>query len=125
MNIVADSVVNSTESAGSVNISLKALDKTFSKDDLQIMLDSVGDKLKEGSICVMAHEEDGNTALLAAVSKDLHKTLRAGDLVKEVSAMHGGRGGGRPDKARAGIKGSGIVDALLSDAKKFVAEKFS
>ncbi|MCD6389395.1 MAG: hypothetical protein J7L69_08280, partial [Desulfobulbaceae bacterium] len=41
-------------------------------------------------------------SLLAIVSKDLTKRVQAGKIIKEVAAMVGGGGGGRPDMAQAG-----------------------
>jgi alanyl-tRNA synthetase len=40
--------------------------------------------------------------LIALVSKDLSQRYHAGHIVKELSAMVGGSGGGRPDMAQAG-----------------------
>jgi alanyl-tRNA synthetase len=36
------------------------------------------------------------------VSKDLTGSYKAGRIIKEVSALVGGKGGGRPDMAQAG-----------------------
>jgi alanyl-tRNA synthetase len=47
---------------------------------------------------------DGKTALLLVVSDDARtKGLRADALIKEVAAAAGGRGGGKPHMAQAGI----------------------
>jgi alanyl-tRNA synthetase len=77
----------------------------------QISLDSpktlreVGDKVRdtmESGIAVLGGEFGGKAALLALVSKDLTGRIKAGQLVKEVAAIVGGKGGGRPDMAQAG-----------------------
>ncbi|MCI5210167.1 MAG: hypothetical protein D3910_15540 [Candidatus Electrothrix sp. ATG2] len=47
-------------------------------------------------------EFGGKAALLALVSKDLTGRIKAGQLVKEVASLVGGKGGGRPDMAQAG-----------------------
>ena len=41
-------------------------------------------------------------SMLAMVTKDLTGTYKAGNIIKEVSALVGGSGGGRPDMAQAG-----------------------
>ena len=40
--------------------------------------------------------------MIAGVSKDLTKQVKAGDLVNFVAQQVGGKGGGRPDMAQAG-----------------------
>jgi len=77
----------------------------------QVTLDSprtlreIGDKIRdrmESGVAVIGGEFGGKAALLALVSKDLTGKLQAGRLVKEVAAIVGGKGGGRPDMAQAG-----------------------
>lgn len=68
---------------------------------LREMGDRVRDKLGAG-IAVLGGEFQGKVALLAIVGKDLTKRFHAGNIVKEVAAKVGGRGGGRPDMAQAG-----------------------
>jgi alanyl-tRNA synthetase len=65
------------------------------------MGDKIRDKLGSG-IVVLGGEYQGKAALLAMVTKDLTGTYKAGNIIKEVSALVGGSGGGRPDMAQAG-----------------------
>jgi alanyl-tRNA synthetase len=69
----------------------------------------------EGAAIMLASVDDeaGKVALVASCSKDaIGKGLKAGDWVREVSAVLGGKGGGRPDSAQ----GSGTMISKLSDA---------
>jgi alanyl-tRNA synthetase len=77
----------------------------------QIAMDSpktmreVGDKVRDGlgsGIAVLGGVFEGKVSLLAMVTKDLSSRFHAGQIVKEVAAMVGGSGGGRPDMAQAG-----------------------
>ncbi len=77
----------------------------------QVILDSpktlreIGDKMRDkigSGVIVLGGELNGKVALLAIVSKDLTKKCHAGKIVKEVAALVGGGGGGRPDMAQAG-----------------------
>jgi alanyl-tRNA synthetase len=77
----------------------------------QLTLDSpktlreVGDKIRDkmqSGVAVIGGEFGGKAALLALVSKDLTGKIKAGQLVKDVAAIVGGKGGGRPDMAQAG-----------------------
>jgi alanyl-tRNA synthetase len=68
-------------------------------------LREVGDKIRDemgSGIAVLGGEINGKAALLALVSKDLSKRIKAGDLINKVAAIVGGKGGGRPDMAQAG-----------------------
>jgi alanyl-tRNA synthetase len=84
---------------------------------LREMGDRVRDKLGAG-IAVLGGEFQGKVALLAIVGKDLTKRFHAGNIVKEVAAKVGGRGGGRPDMAQAG----GTMVDKLPEALDSVAE---
>jgi alanyl-tRNA synthetase len=63
--------------------------------------DLVRDKLGSG-IAVLGGVFEGKVSLLVLVSKDLVGRFHAGRIVKEVAAVVGGSGGGRPDMAQAG-----------------------
>jgi alanyl-tRNA synthetase len=63
--------------------------------------DKVRDKLDSG-VAALGGVFQGKAALLVIVTKDLAVSLRAGDIVKKLSVIVGGSGGGRPDMAQAG-----------------------
>ena len=65
-------------------------------------------------ILVLGLKHEGKANLLAAVSPDANKKgIKAGDLIKAVSPLINGGGGGRPDMAQAGGKNpDGLTDAL-------------
>jgi len=77
--------------------------------DLRAMVDDLRDKLKSGVVLV-ASESDGKVSLALGVTPDLKGRLKAGDLVREVAAVVGGKGGGRADFAQAGGNDPGRID---------------
>jgi len=83
------------------------------------LADKLRDQLKSG-IVVLAGEKDGKANLLVAVTNDLSKKYRAGDLVKELSKTLGGRGGGKPELAQAGGGDPAQLDAALARAYELV-----
>ncbi|KPK27283.1 MAG: alanyl-tRNA synthetase [Desulfobacterales bacterium SG8_35_2] len=87
---------------------------------LREMGDKIRDKLGSG-IVVLGGEYQGKAALLAMVSKDLTSTYKAGDIIKKVSALVGGSGGGRPDMAQAGGPNPGKLDDALSAVADIIA----
>ncbi|MFZ5774105.1 MAG: alanine--tRNA ligase [Thermodesulfobacteriota bacterium] len=70
--------------------------------------DTVRDRMGSG-VAVLGGDFEGKVSLLAIVSKDLAGRFHAGNIVKEVAALVGGSGGGRPDMAQAG---GSMVDKL-------------
>jgi alanyl-tRNA synthetase len=65
------------------------------------LADSHSQKLKTG-VVVLGQANDGKASLVARVTDDLTKRLNAGQIVREISALVGGKGGGRPDMATGG-----------------------
>ncbi len=70
-------------------------------------------KLGSG-VVVLAVNEAGKVSLVVAVSKDLTDRIKAGDLVGQLAAHVGGKGGGRPDMAMAGGTNAGGLSAALA-----------
>ncbi|MDF1644085.1 MAG: alanine--tRNA ligase [Pseudomonadales bacterium] len=68
---------------------------------LRDTLDQLRNKLGS-SIVVLGTSTGEKVSLIAGVSKDLTKQVKAGDLVNFVAQQVGGKGGGRPDMAQAG-----------------------
>ncbi|MDQ6962887.1 MAG: alanine--tRNA ligase [Mariprofundaceae bacterium] len=69
--------------------------------DLRDLMDKCKSKLKSGVI-VLAIVRGEKVQLIAGVTKDLLKQFHAGNIIREIAKIVGGRGGGRPDMAQAG-----------------------
>ena len=95
-----DGIINNAKMVGDtrVVVSRVVLD---SPKTLREVGDKIRDKLGSG-IVVLGGEYQGKATLLVMVTKDLTNTYKAGNIIKEVSALVGGSGGGRPDMAQAG-----------------------
>ena len=95
-----DGIVGEAQQVGEV----KVISSTV-KVDSPKTLREVGDKLRDkmgSGIAVLGAAFEDKVGLLAIVSKDLAKTYHAGNLIKDIAAVVGGSGGGRPDMAQAG-----------------------
>ncbi|MCP4399241.1 MAG: alanine--tRNA ligase [bacterium] len=80
---------------------------------LRNFADVLKGKLGSGIIVLGLEGDGGRVSLLSAVTKDLTPAYHAGKIVKEVAAVVGGSGGGRPDMAQAGGKHpEKLADAL-------------
>lgn len=93
----------------------------FPKATHQNLLDGLAAKLNNG-VAFLTQVEDGQLSLLAAVGTPARGKIKAGDLVKELSVIADGRGGGRPDRAQAGSKFPEKEPAVLEQAKKLIAQ---
>ncbi|RMH22044.1 MAG: alanine--tRNA ligase [Acidobacteria bacterium] len=82
--------------------------------ELRQMADRLRDRLGSGVVVLGSRQEDGKVSLIATVSKDLTGRLKAGNLVKNLAAIVGGRGGGRPDFAQAGGKEPDKLPQLIA-----------
>ncbi len=75
--------------------------------------DQLKSKLGSGVVVLGAVEGD-KVFLVASVTQDLAGRLKAGDIIKPVAELCGGRGGGRADFAQAGGTQPDKVDAALA-----------
>ena len=69
--------------------------------ELREAVDRIKDKLGSG-IVLLGAEARGKAMLICAVTKDLTDRFNAGRIIRELSGMVGGKGGGRPDMAQGG-----------------------
>jgi alanyl-tRNA synthetase len=96
----------------------------MSPAELRNLADTLRQKLGSG-VVVLGMESGGKATLLAAVTDDLTDRIRAGDLVRELATVVGGRGGGKPNLAQAGGPEVAKLDEALQQAPKTVAEIIS
>lgn len=87
--------------------------------ELRNVWDTIRQKVSGPVACVVATvTEKGTPALLAAATDDaVSAGFKAGDVIKEISAHVGGRGGGKPIMAQAGGKDASGIPAALDAAR--------
>jgi alanyl-tRNA synthetase len=90
--------------------------------EMREMADALRSKLGSG-VVVIGSRGEGNVSLVAAVTKDLTARVKAGELVKRLSAVVGGGGGGRPDFAQAGGKIPEKLPEALATVEQAVREQ--
>jgi len=113
----ADLASNAVEVNG-VKVLAAQLDGVESKA-LRDTIDQLKNKLGNG-VVVLATVSDGKIALAAGVTKELSGKVRAGDLIKELTAKLGGKGGGRPDFAQGGGTDLAALPAALESVAALV-----
>ena len=89
---------------------------------LQAMGDSLREQLKSGVGLLAAKLEDGKGSLLVVVTDDLRERgLRADAIVRDIAAVAGGRGGGKPHMAQAGLPDASRIGEALAATPRVVA----
>lgn len=104
-----------------VKIITAALDGTGA-DGLRRVGDSLADRF-ECFVAVLAGTNDGKSNILCKCSKSaVAKGANAGTLVREIAAIAGGKGGGKPDQAMAGVPGASKIAEALAAAADIAAK---
>ena len=96
--------------------------KVDSAKDLRVMLDNLKSQIKSGVIVLGAEAADGKAMLICGVTEDLTDKYHAGAIIKELSAMLGGKGGGRPDMAQGGGPHSKKIKEALESVFEIVEQ---
>ncbi len=109
----------SARSLGGVNVVTARVEGVDAKD-LRSLVDQLRQKLGSG-VVLLATEQEGRVSLALGVTPDLVGRFRAGDLVREIAGIVGGKGGGRPDFAQAGGSDASRLDAAFERLDALVA----
>ena len=117
----ADDYLLSSKKVGDLRVVTAAVNGADS-DWLRKAADFLRDK-EPYVVAVLAAVNDSKITFLAACGKGaLEKGVRAGDLIKKVTSITGGSGGGKPDVAMGGGKDPLLLDNALAVVDNFVAE---
>jgi alanyl-tRNA synthetase len=116
----ADALARDAERIGDAAVVVARVDAP-DVDAMREMADVLRDRLGSAVIVLGALAGD-RPQFLAVVTKDLVPRIKAGDLVKQVAAVTGGGGGGRPEMAQAGGKDASKLDEALARARRLARE---
>jgi alanyl-tRNA synthetase len=94
-----------------------------SPKDLRVMLDNLKEQIKSGVVLLGAESEDGKVMLICGVTEDLTDRFHAGEIIKELSAKVGGKGGGRADMAQGGGPETEHLSDVLEGALDIIGSK--
>lgn len=104
-----------------VKVITAALDNTGA-DGLRKVGDSLADKY-DCFVAVLAGTNEGKSNILCKCSKSaVAKGANAGTIVREVAAVVGGKGGGKPDQAMAGVPDASKIGDALNAAADIAAK---
>ncbi|MBZ2173710.1 alanine--tRNA ligase [Schnuerera sp. xch1] len=116
---IAEEVLNQVQDVNGINVI------AYRVNDMDINnLRNLGDRIRNdlnSGVIVLASTDNGKLYFISMVTKDLVKRgLHAGNIIKEIAKLTGGRGGGRPDMAQAGGKDLSKVQEALNNVPSVV-----
>ena len=114
------SLFDNAEEIGGVKIASAYFTGTTG-DTLRGMCDTIRDKAVKPAVAVLVGKAEDKITMAVTVSKQAQeKGLKAGALVKEIAAIAGGKGGGKPDFSMAGLKDETKIDEALAAVSAIV-----
>jgi alanyl-tRNA synthetase len=112
-------LVAQAETINGIKVLVAQLDGVESKA-LRDTIDQLKNKLGS-AVVVLATVADDKVSVAAGVTKDLIGKVKAGDLVRDLTAKIGGKGGGRPDFAQGGGTDANALPSALDAVKASVS----
>ncbi len=115
-----DDILASAVEVGSVKLVTGDLGET-ALDSTRSLCDTLRDKYANVVAVFAIHQGDKLNFVAACGKEAITAGAHAGNLLKAVSAITGGKGGGRPDSATSGGKDIDKVPAALEEAKNILS----
>ena len=113
------SLVESAEKVGNVRLICAKVE--MKPDAMRALTDKFKAEYAD-VVCVLASVNDGKVNFAVSCGKDaVAGGANAGKIVKQISTLCGGGGGGRPDSASAGGKDASKLDEALAQVKTLLA----
>ena len=118
----ADDMIRSAKEIGGV----KVVTRKLSEGDANA-LRQLGDVLRDKDdaiVAAMVLQNGAKITIQVVCGKEaVKKGIKAGDIIKSVAPIMGGKGGGKPDSAMGGGSDASKIDEALAAVEVFVAEK--
>jgi alanyl-tRNA synthetase len=109
-DVISDALKDAHELSGIKVVRMRQ--DGLNMNELRLLADNVRNRLKSG-IIVVSSVTDSQAAIVCMVTKDLTDRYNAGEIVKSISKIAGGKGGGKPDMAQGGTKDIARLDEAL------------
>jgi alanyl-tRNA synthetase len=109
-----DSMLAAAQEFGGVKVLACRVADGTDAGALRDLAEKLRDKLGESSAVLVAAVADGKAQLTVMITKSATAKIKAGDLIKVIAGVVGGRGGGRPDMAQAGGPDVAKIDEAVA-----------
>jgi len=91
----------------------------LSPNELRLLADNLRDRIQSG-IVVASSVTNSHAAVVCMVTKNLTNRYNAGEILKHISRIAGGKGGGKPEMAQGGIKDIEKLDTALKSLPEII-----
>ncbi|MFO0801091.1 MAG: alanine--tRNA ligase [Gemmataceae bacterium] len=119
---VIDKLLEGAPTLGGATVVIGQLPEGTTTDAARAQVDRVRQTVG-ASFVVFGWTEEGKVPFLAAMTPELvKKGVKAGDVVKQVAAVAGGSGGGKPDLAQAGGKDATKLPEAFAKARELAKQ---
>lgn len=114
-----NNIMTGIKHIGEINLLTAQVDG-MGADEMKAMADKVKAEVS-CSVAVMGALTDGKITFVAMASKDAVKMgVHCGNIIKEITSIAGGRGGGKPDMAQGGGADANKIDDALAKVDEIV-----
>ena len=116
----ADDIMNSAKDVDGIKV------VTGRKDDMDmneiiVSAEQIRDKATEPTVVVLCGVKDDKISFICMANKDaVAKGVKAGNIIKNITAIAGGSGGGKPDMARGGGKDISKIGEALDAVVNYI-----
>lgn len=114
-----DEVLKNNVEIKGVNVICARVDG-LSANDLRTLSDDIKAKTAMSAVVLAANTEGRITFLAAATKEAVSAGVHSGMIIKEITAIAGGSGGGKPDMAQGGGKDADKIDEALKKAVEII-----
>ncbi|HWR57693.1 MAG TPA: alanine--tRNA ligase, partial [Thermodesulfovibrionales bacterium] len=96
--------------------------ENLEQKDLRTLSDAIRDKIGSG-VVFLSSVKDGQASMLITVTKDLTGRFNAGQILREIAAAAGGRGGGKAEMAQGGTTNLDGLDKAMESVYDIVGKR--
>jgi alanyl-tRNA synthetase len=115
---LVNEINNATKEINGITlVTLKVDNKT--QKELRELLDVLKGKISKGVI-VLAGVEGTKVSMVISVTKNITDKIKAGDLMKNIASIIGGKGGGRPEMAQGGGNNPDKLDEAFAKIEELI-----
>ena len=112
-------MMSNIKSLGEVNLLAAQVDN-MSVPELKTLADQAKEKMTDGVVVLATNTDDKITFVAMAMESAVKKGVHCGQIIKHVTEMCGGKGGGKPDMAQGGGKDADKISAALASVDELI-----
>ncbi len=116
----ANDVMAGVKHVGNIDLVTAQLDG-MTADDLKKAADDLKEKMDTGVIVLASNTDDKITFVAMATKAAVELGAHSGNIIREITPVAGGKGGGKPDMAQGGGKDASKIDDALAMVDNIVA----